>query len=447
LIKDLADFTYTLKCPNCEAEYVDDGIRLDCDVCSDAGRKVILEYCPVRMPSINTAQSGLARYAEFLPGKYPITSEACLTKTFKSENLAGKYGFENLYFTCTGMNANLGIGAATASFKDLEAISVLHRLKSFDINKPLVLSSAGNTARAFAYYAGKYSYPVLLVVPHDSRRFLWIPTEKGLRERVSVYVRVVLIDQPGKYSHASMLAENILSLLGDSVIAEGGYFNIGRNCGLSTCALDFYTQTGSLPDHYVQAAGSGVGVLAAMRAYALLDPERSKSISYHLVQNSPYDPLVRAINDGQVFSPLEHYRYIDTVCSPMLTSTDPAFNYPGGIAEAISKGTSTYGYSVNNNEILNMHYEMQELENIQVLLPAAVALAGLLVAKESGKIDPRQTIQVNITGCGEIEAKSKRGFFYLNKSTEEPSPEHISFGGNFFEQWFANVEKDILDFP
>ena len=442
----MSPFTYTLKCPHCKAEYVDDGIRLDCDVCADAGRKVILEYCPERLPSINTTQCGLARYSEFMPGKYPITSKARLTGTFKSEYLAEKYGFENLYFTCTGMNADLGIDAVTASFKELEAIFVLHRLKSFDIKKPLVISSAGNTARAFAYYAAKYNHPVLLVVPHDSRRFLWIPNEKGLREQVGEYVRVVLIDEPGKYSHASMLAKNIISLLGDSVIAEGGYFNIGRNCGLGTCALDFYSQTGSLPDHYVQAVGSGVGVLAAMRAYALLDPDRSKSISYHLVQNSPYDPLVRAINDGQVFSPLEHYRFIDTVCSPMLTSADPAFNYPGGLADAMSGGIATYGYSVSNNEIFNMHYEMMQLENMQVLLPAAAALSGLLKAKESAKIDPKQTIQVNITGCGEIEAKSKLGFSYLNKSTEEPAPEHISFGGSFFEQWFSNVEKDILDF-
>lgn len=436
---------YTLECPRCHNRYFDDGVRLECDICKEHYQRGILKYIPAKQIDIDKSESGLSRYRDFLPGKTYIDFQIPTTYTFKSSKFADRFGFKNLFFTCTGFSPHLRISARTASFKELEALCVLHRLQSFGQKKPLVLASAGNTARAFAYYAAKNRYPTIIVVPEVSRRFIWLPNTEEFYKNAQEFVRLIVLKQPAKYLHASMFAKKLLQKLNDRVLSEGGFFNVGRIAGLGCCALNFFDIIGRIPKHYVQAVGSGSGVLAAIRAYELLDQSQSREISYHLVQNAPYDPLIRAMNSSGRFQPNEHYEFIDTVCSPMLTSGDPAFDYAGGLLESKMSGVSMFGHSVTNSDIYNMHREMQMLEKIQIALPSAAAVAGLLKAKEKGALGPNDIIQVNITGCGETNSKSDEGFFYVNPCCASV-PEQVSFGGRNFEEWYLGVENEILEF-
>jgi hypothetical protein len=127
----------------------------------------------------------------------------------------------------------------------------------------------------------------------------------------------------------------------------------------------------------------------------------------------------------------------------MLTSGDSALNYPGGIKEKMNLGTVFRGYRATNEEIYEMQYEFWKLENLQIVLPAAAALVGLLKAKEKGRINSNDITQVNITGLGDLEIKRKNGFFYIPSLFREPVKQNICSDKNKFNSWF---KEELLVF-
>lgn len=433
---------YHLLCPGCGSTYSDDGIRVDCDICSGEGRRAILEFLPDGTPSINKDTRGLMRYADFLPGCEGLLDFTNPVTTFQSRGFADKYGFKNLFLTVTGYLPQKNIYAPTCSFKELEAIAVLTRLLSYGVKKPLLLSSAGNTARAFAYYAAKLKYPVIAVVPANSRSFLWLPDQEDLFENAQRYFKAVFVEYPANYLNASRLAALIWERYKDALIVEGGYRNIGRTTGLGICALNFFETVGEMPSHYIQAVGSAGGVLAVLRSYGLLSKPDSRGIAYHLVQNAPYTVLTDAIENKSSFSLPEYFPFIDTVCSPMLTSADPAYDYPGGLRPAMDSGQRLYGYGVTNEEISRAKHEFWRLENIELLDPAAAAVAALAKNSDSGRISKNELIQLNITGCGESFQKTQSGYFYI-PPTCSPVSQGYCYDSNKFSEWI-DKEGDRL---
>lgn len=437
---------YHLYCPHCASKYNDDGSRIRCSKCEGEGRQTILEFYPEYKPEIDEHSGGIGRYDDFLPGKTPIEDTVPMVNTVRSEHFASKYGFNKLFFTYTGYEKTLNISSPTCSFKDFEAITVIHRLKSFGVSKPILLSSAGNTARAFSYFGAKNQHPTIIVVPANSRNYLWLPEEKGLFDNVRKYIKVFFIKQPGNFLDASNLTKLITSRLHEGLLPEGGYFNIGRTSGLGVCALNFFDVTGQMPDHYVQAVGSASGALSALRAYALLNKELAVKVNFHLVQNYPYNPLTFAIDRHAAFTAADFMKHMDTACAPMLTSANPAYDCSGGIRGLIDKeGMSFYGYSVTNEEIYQTHHEFMKLENIDLLLPAAAALAGLLKAKNNGIIKDDELVQVNITGCGALARRIENGYFYV-PSADNAIDLEVCRDQAAFEKWFNYAEEHLLDF-
>jgi cysteate synthase len=270
---------------------------------------------------------------------------------------------------------------------------------------------------------------------------LWIPDDKDLYRKAKEYVRVVFVEQPGNYLHANMLSKRLFGRLDGNIVEEGGYFNCGRLSGLGCCAMEFFDEVGELPKHYFQAVGSGSGALAAIRTYGLLDQYKSRKICFHLSQNVPYIPLVTAINKKDDKISTHYHKFVDTACSPMLTSGDPAYNYSGGLLEHINNGTSIFGYGVSNAEIYKMQYEMWNVEKIQILLPAATALAGMVIALKEGKIKADDIIQVNITGCGSFECMAEKGFFYLHPSSDSSAPVEACIDDMSFNKWYDESQE------
>jgi len=429
---------YKVTCPGCGESYKDDGLIVHCEKCLQAGKKAILAYTPINQPQINKDKKYLQRYQDFLPGDNPYPELPNAIKTIKSEKFAGKYGLKNLYLTLTGYLPREDIYSPTCSFKELEAICVLHRLKSHSVKKTILLSSAGNTARAFAYYAALFEHPIIMVVPASSRSFLWLPHEEGLFEKVARFVRLLFIDFPSNYRDASKLAALIGKRYGDDLFMENGFFNIGRNAGLGVCALNFFDTLGRFPENYVQAVGSGTGALAVLRTYKLLDAVAVKGLSCHLVQNAPYTPLVDAIEQQvEGFSLPVYEKYIDTACSPMLTSADPAYEYPGGLRNFIQNGQLIHGYCVTNEEIFRTQYEFWKLENIQLLLPAAAAVAALIKDSNRPDLNKESLIQLNLTGCGDIARQEHNGYFYVPAypACESSVPQSLCWEMTKFEEW------------
>ena len=90
---------------------------------------------------------GIYKFADWLP-IHKMLKGSYAPATYKSEALAAHLGLENLFITFNGWWPERGIEMQTCSFKETEAFSVCARLNFKD--KILVVSSAGNTARAFA---------------------------------------------------------------------------------------------------------------------------------------------------------------------------------------------------------------------------------------------------------------------------------------------------------
>jgi len=437
---------YYLSCPSCGAKYDDDGFRINCDACFVDKQKSILKFEPTVTPKIDKTARGLKRYLSFLPKMENSFEAPNFLETFPSTGFAEEYGFKRLYLTVTGYVPERNINSPTCSFKDLETFTVLQRRLSHNVRKPLLLSSAGNTARAFVYYAAHVEHPVIIVLPAASRNFLWLHCEDGLLERVKKYCKVIFVDQPANYRDASKLSRCIAEEIKGSSHEEGGYHNIGRTTGLGICALSFFDTVNDIPDHYVQAVGSGVGVLAALRNYAFLSGDRARDITYHLVQNIPYTPLVDAIERNKSFSVHEYISYIDTSCSPMLTSAEPAYDPSGGMRDAMKSGHHLCGHGATNNEILHAHHEFWRLEGIETTLPAAAAVAMLIKASRTGQIPKGDLIQLNITGCGESALKHDKGYFYVPASCTSATKECCQDRSQFLK-WIDTVREELCNTP
>lgn len=420
-------------CPKCGIPQRDAIYGIHCDICGKVAPYI--DYDGV--PWIDESAEGIKRYAGFLPGRGVLEAVPNPVVTYKSEHYAETLGLRNLYVTLTGYAPEHGAFSPTCSFKELEALAVFRRLMMATRKRVLVLSSAGNTARAFCYWGAKFGWPVVIVVPVDSRQFIWLPHEEGLHDRVRKYIRVVSVGRPSSYQDAVRIHRHIADRLSDSVADEGGFGNPGRIAGLGMAALSFYDEVGRTPDKYFQAVGSAAGAVAAARVYRQMEPDRSHDVEYFLVQNDPYTPLVDALNtEATEVNAAAYQQYVDMVCAPMLTSADPLYDYPGGLRDEVARGVRVQGVAVNNDEIYEALYDFYRDERLEVLLPAAAAIAGLRDMVDEGRVRPDDLVHLNVTGVGESRRKADSGYFFA--PVMDVPVAAVNNDGSF-DSWFDEV--------
>jgi cysteate synthase len=146
----------------------------------------------------------------------------------------------------------------TATFKDYEALPTVINLIDSG-KKAVVVSSAGNTARAFAYASTLLDFDTYIVIPEKMFSSMWMPSKKSVGR-----IHIIVIKDSCDYYRAIKLGNKISS---DYDIAEeGGAKNIARRDGMGTVMLEAARVIGKLPNHYFQAIGSGTGGIAAYEA-------------------------------------------------------------------------------------------------------------------------------------------------------------------------------------
>ena len=118
-----------------------------------------------------------------------------------------------------------------------------------------MVSSAGNTGRAFLQTFSRYGLPALVVVPENALPHMWITGEKHPA------VRLAVVRGGGDYSDAIEVGNRIAAQPG--FYAEGGARNVARRDGMGTVVLAAAEALGESPRHYFQAVGSGTGAIAA----------------------------------------------------------------------------------------------------------------------------------------------------------------------------------------
>jgi cysteate synthase len=352
---------------------------------------------------------GLYKFADWLPiGRTLKGSSAPVT--FKSKKLATELGLKNLWITFSGYWPEKGATMKTCSFKETEAYSVCGRM-TLEMDKVLVVASAGNTARAFAQVCSDNKIPLLLCVPEDNINALWFDAP------LNDCVKLVCSKTGSDYFDAIHLS-NIAAGLEDFV-AEGGAKNVARRDGMATTMLSATTTIGQIPDYYFQAVGSGTGAIAAWEAnLRLLADGRFGSAKMKLMvsQNVPFTPIHDAWKaNSRAMLPLDDElarKQVEEIDAKVLSNRKPPYSISGGLFDAL-KDTDGDVLLANNKQAKNAAELFKNSEGIDIHPAASVATATLIEAVQNGSVKEDDLIMLNITGGGEEKFKAEKELFYL----------------------------------
>jgi cysteate synthase len=352
---------------------------------------------------------GLYRFADWLPvGRMLKGSSSPVT--YKSEGLAKKLGLENLWITFSGWWPEKGANFKTCSFKETEAYSVCGRMTP-DMNKVLVVASAGNTARAFAQVCSDNQIPLLLCVPEDNLNALWFDAP------LNDCVKLICSKTGSDYFDAIHLSNIVAGMEG--FIAEGGAKNVARRDGMGTTMLSATTTIGQIPDYYFQAIGSGTGAIAAWEAnLRLLEDGRFGKTKMKLMvsQNIPFVPIHDAWKaNSRSMLPLDDElarRQVEEIDAKVLSNRKPPYPIFGGLFDAMNDAGGDI-LLASNDQARAAAQLFLETEGNDIHPAAAVATATLIEAVKNGTIKNDVVIMLNITGGGEAKFKAEKELFYL----------------------------------
>lgn len=379
---------FTLVCLSCGREYED--FRMRCN----NGCESLLRARYTETNFQPTSAENLFKFAAWLPCQSGVET-GIGPVVFECGTLGRELGLARLYAAFNGYWPERGAHNATGTFKDFEALPTVLAFQDQG-KRRILLSSAGNTARAFAHAAQVVDFEVIVVVPEGMLHRLWLPGGDRAGR-----VRVVAVRGSNDYYEAIALGDEIARRY--SLDVEGGARNVARRDGMGTVMLEAARLLGRLPDHYVQAVGSGTGGIAAYEASLRLrrDPRFADRPlpRLHLGQNAPFLPIHYAWMNGHKIDPERYKGLSEQVYASVLANRNPPFGMPGGVAEAIreSRGTT---YAVETPEAQEAARRFEQLEGIDLEPAAAVAVAVLRQAVATGAIRRDEVVLLNLTGGG-----------------------------------------------
>ena len=342
---------------------------------------------------------------------------------YRSEGLAAKVGLDELFIAFNGYWPEKGALLETCTFKEFEAATVLQNARENGI-EGLIVASAGNTARAFAHLSTVTRFPAVIVVPRMCLMEMWY-----LEDRFAVPTLAV---NDGDYSDSIDVAKRISLVTGYPF--EGGVKNIAKRDGLGIVMLESMSKMGRLPDHYVQAVGSGTGAVGAweMAERFKRDGRYGPRLPVlHLGQNLPFAPMMHAWNrHSRVLSPEDlDQSLITRITTRVLSTRYPAYSVKGGVFDAL---TATDGnmYGVTNDAVYAGMDLFLKTEGIDLVPASGVAVAVLKDAVRTGAIKKNETVLLNITGGGEARLKQDRRTYtvvpkFISKNITEKEIEDL----------------------
>ena len=352
---------------------------------------------------------GIYKFADWLPVGRMLKGSS-VPVTYKSEGLAKKLGLENLWITFSGYWPEKGANFKTCSFKETEAYSVCGRMTP-DMNKILVVASAGNTARAFAQVCSDNQIPLLLSVPEDNLDALWFDAP------LNDCVKLICSKTGSDYFDAIHLSNIVAGMEG--FMAEGGAKNVARRDGMGTTMLSATTTIGQIPEYYFQAIGSGTGAIAAWEAnLRLLEDGRFGKTKMKLMvsQNAPFTPIYDAWKAGsRAMLPLDDElarHQVEKIDAKVLSNRKPPYPIAGGLYDAM-KDAGGDVLLATNQKAAEAAKLFEKTEGNDIHPAAAVATATLMEAAKKGTVNKNALIMLNITGGGENRFKSENELFYL----------------------------------
>ena len=385
---------YTLKCLKTDDEFNDDYTLHYND-----GALIQAEYKKEFQP---TDSKGVWRYFDWLPTE-EISSQVAGTVTYHAKELGERLGFSNLWIAFHGYWPEKGGLCPTGSFKDMEAVPTIQRMKDHSC-KGMICASAGNTARAFTHFCAEDNFPLIVVVADIHAHRIWL--QKGMKMDS---VKVVVV-KDGTYQDAKDVAKELSKSL-EGWQLEGGAHNIARRDGIGSLILDSYEKIGRLPDHYFQAVGGGpgpIGVYEMMQRLIDSGHYEGEVAKIHLSQNPEHCPIHNAWQrKSRDFNSDDFPEDNVEVYSDYLLSETPAYSVIGGVYD-ILEASNGQTYIVEESDAKDAGNLLENTEGIDVLSPAKVALASLIQAKENGDVSEDDCILLNVSGGGVERLKSEK---------------------------------------
>jgi len=398
---------YHLECLQCGALYEDDSFRLKCD--NDHKPSLLRTVYANKKLTVHESQIGMFKFMDFLPVSRVLQNEGAPV-TFKSEKLSKFLGLENLYIIFNGYWPEKKAMIYTASFKELEAPSVLARIPEDNTNT-IVVASVGNTGRAFANICSKNNIPLVLVIPETSIAEIWSP------HPFNDCVKLILASAGSDYLDAITLASKITEF--DGFFPEGGAANVARRDGMATTVLDAGHHIGQIPDHYFQAVGSGTGGISAWEAALRLHEDGSfgkNQMKLHLAQNFPFTLMTDAWKGREKILPNwdenESKEKIRQINATVLSNRKPPYSLTGGVFDTLSASNGLM-YSVTNKEAEEAMELFEQQEGCDLHPASGVALGALFQAVKNQQVQKDEIIVLNATGGGEERFRRDFHLYYL----------------------------------
>ncbi|MHA1221254.1 MAG: cysteate synthase [Candidatus Heimdallarchaeota archaeon] len=416
---------YKLRCLSCNS-VIPDNYSIVC-TCGKGGfyRSIYpkKQFVPTNEPNI-------WRFHDWLPINTPPSGKstnkkskttAGKTTVYKSNKLAKELGLQNLYIAFNGYWPEKKANLLTGTFKGLEAPPSILRAKENGV-KSILLATAGNTGRAFAEETINQDFEIIIVAAKSASSRLW--TTEEVKEH---NIKYIVLANGNDYTNAIELGKRICVEVG--VETEGGARNVARRDGMGTCFLEGVAEIGKMPKHYFQAIGSGTGGIAAWEASLRLieDGNYGNKLSHlHLSQNSRFAPIAEAwnakrkqiTNQDLSLPPQE----MSTLFAEVLANRTPPYSVEGGVYQALSE-TQGKMYSVTEEEAKSAMKLMYQTEEIDIVPPAAIAVASLIQAVNEEKVSPRESILLNITGGGIARLKEDYNLIPLEAAIEVKNPQ------------------------
>jgi cysteate synthase len=414
---------FSIRCRNC-GKTLENAYCAFCEHCNDA--LLVTDYQDARFVESTTAR-GVWRF-NWLPVHEPNLLQPG-PSVYRSSGLAGRIGLENLFIAFNGYWPEKGALLETCTFKEFEAAIVLQNARENGI-EGLIVASAGNTARAFAHLSAVTGFPVVIVVPRMCLMEMWY-----LEQRSTVPTLAV---GDGDYADSIDVAKKIALTLGFPF--EGGVKNIAKRDGLGIVMLEAVSKIGKLPDHYVQAVGSGTGAIGGweMAERFVRDGRYGTRLPVlHLGQNLPFAPMLHAWDkNSRTLDPDDlKPELIGFITTRVLSTRYPAYSVKGGVFDAL-KATGGRMYGIENDAVYAAMETFLRTEGIDIVPASGVAVAVLEKAIKTGAIGRNDTVLLNITGGGEARLRRE-------KETYAVVPQFISKNvtGKEIEEMLCSVLK------
>jgi len=387
-LSDKKGSKFSLRCLGCGRLY--DPPMARCPECGEPLLRTEYEerdFTPVE-------REGIFRFIDWLPSRDAVDTPIGPV-VYRSERLAERIGLKRLYIAFNGYAPSVGALNMTGSFKDFEAFPTILYMREHGLDR-VILASAGNTARAFAYAGTLLDFPVYIVAPAAMTYHIWLPI------RPSDAIRLIVVEESNDYALAIELAGLIAERFG--IPPEGGVRNVARRDGMGTVILEYARTVGEIPEHYFQAVGSGTGAIAAWEAsIRLLGSGRFDGglPRLHLVQNAPFTPIHDAWSRGISIRPGDDLAgklsRVREVKADVLANRNPPYGIRGGVADALRK-TDGCTYAIPNDRIEEGERLFLESEGLPTGPEGGAALAALVEAIETGRVKPDQSVLLHITG-------------------------------------------------